>query len=371
MAITKVTSGVRTLGTGEVTTANMATDPTNASNLSSGSVPLAQLGNAPVTDITGLEDDIAILGFKVAVNGSLAKYNLVDQTVDAFETEDGIDASTSTDEVYNAAGNYYSCVGSETLLTQGGTAPTGVADSMLSVSGFSNWTASVLNDSATGGSGLLADGVGAGSYVMLDLGAGNEKNITKAGMYYQNTNIYCQFNSVEWSTDDATYTSIAFSTNIGGNPSASGWQRSDSFSGPGAKRYWRLIKANAATSGAWMSSLEWYHTPINASMNLVSNSTTAEAVPTKGDLVMTYTNGIGTATINTDIKGYVSRDNGSTYTEGTLVSQGDTGGHEIVSFHDLDVSGQPSGTTMRYKIALANQGLAKETRIQAVSLGWS
>jgi len=46
MALTKVTSGVRTLGTGEVATANMAVDPTNASNLSSGSVPAAQLANA-------------------------------------------------------------------------------------------------------------------------------------------------------------------------------------------------------------------------------------------------------------------------------------------------------------------------------------
>jgi len=355
----------------EVTTAKMATDPTNASNLSSGSVPLAQLGNAPATDTSGIEDDIALLGFKVAANGSLAKYNLVDQTVDAFETEGGIDTSTSTDEVYNAAGNYYSSVASETLLTQGGTAPDGVADSMLSVSGFNNWTASVLNDSSVGGSGLLADGVAAGGYVMLDLGDGNEKNITKAGMYYANTNCYCQFDSVEWSTDDVSYTSIAFSTNIGGTPSAAGQQRSNSFTGPGAKRYWRLIKANSAQSGSWMSGLEWWHTPINATMNLVSNSTTAEAVPTKGDLVMTYTNGIGTATINTDIKGYVSRDNGVTYTEGTLVSQGDTGSHEIVSFHDLDISGQPSGSTMRYKIGLENQGLSKETRIQAVSLGWS
>jgi hypothetical protein len=31
MALTKVTSGVRTLGTGEVATANMAVDPTNVS----------------------------------------------------------------------------------------------------------------------------------------------------------------------------------------------------------------------------------------------------------------------------------------------------------------------------------------------------
>jgi len=251
------------------------------------------------------------------------------------------------------------------------TIPRYQTDSMLSISGFTNWGVTVLNDIAEGGSGLNADGAGAGSYVMLDLGADNEKNITKAGMYYQNTNIYCQFDSVEWSTDNVSYTSIAFSSNIGGSPSAAGRQQSNSFTGPGAKRYWRLIKSNAAGSGGWMSSLQWYHTPINATMNLVSNSTTAEAVPTKGDLVMTYTNGIGTATINTDIKGYVSRDNGSTYTEGTLVSQGTTAGHEIVSLHDLDISGQPSGSTMRYKIGLENQGLSKETRIQAVSLGWS
>ena len=51
------------IATGEVTTAKMATDPTNASNLSSGSVPLAQLGNAPATDLSGLEDDIAVLAF--------------------------------------------------------------------------------------------------------------------------------------------------------------------------------------------------------------------------------------------------------------------------------------------------------------------
>ena len=35
---------------------------------------------ATPTDTTTIEDDIALLGFKVAVAGSMAKYNLVDQT---------------------------------------------------------------------------------------------------------------------------------------------------------------------------------------------------------------------------------------------------------------------------------------------------
>ena len=102
-----------------------------------------------------------------------------------------------------------------------------------------------------------------------------------------------------------------------------------------------------------------------------ANATAAQAVPTKGDMVMTYTNGAGTAVINTNIKGYVSRDGGTTYTQGTLVSQGTTGGHTIASFHDLDISGQPSGSSMRYKIETLVQSASLYTNIQAVSLGWS
>ena len=106
-------------------------------------------------------------------------------------------------------------------------------------------------------------------------------------------------------------------------------------------------------------------------MTLVSNSTTAEAVPTKGDIVMTYSNGAGTVTLNTDLKAYVSRDNGANYTQMTLASQGTSGGHEIVTAHDVDISSQPSGTAMRYKIETLNQSASKATYIQAVSLGWS
>ena len=110
----------------QVKTADMAVDPTNASNLTSGSVPLAQLGNAPATDTTSIEDDLALLGFKVAANGSLAKYNLDDQTVDAFEDATGIDAGASTNAIRDPSGNYYygstdSTGGTKTSYSSGGT----------------------------------------------------------------------------------------------------------------------------------------------------------------------------------------------------------------------------------------------------------
>jgi hypothetical protein len=106
-------------------------------------------------------------------------------------------------------------------------------------------------------------------------------------------------------------------------------------------------------------------------LTLISNSATASAQPDTADIVATYTNGAGTATLNTDLKYHVSRDNGTTYTEATMVSQGTSGGHLLVSARNIDISGQPAGTTMRYKVTSHNQSANKETRAQAVSLAWA
>ena len=101
MAITKVTEGVRTLGTGEVATANMATDPTNASNLSSGDVPLAQLGNV---DNSAVLNDIATLALHSAVQNNQAAYNLSNAFIDQYEDGSGIDAETDT--IRDSSGEY-------------------------------------------------------------------------------------------------------------------------------------------------------------------------------------------------------------------------------------------------------------------------
>ena len=66
------------------------------------------------------------------------------------------------------------------------------------------------------------------------------------------------------------------------------------------------------------------------------------------------------------------RDSGSTFTQGTLVDEGTWGTNKkILAFHDLDISGQPSGTDMCYKITTHNQSAgSKETKIHATSIGW-
>jgi hypothetical protein len=108
-------------------------------------------------------------------------------------------------------------------------------------------------------------------------------------------------------------------------------------------------------------------------MSLVSTATTAESAPTKGDIVFTYSNAVGTAVIGTDITAEYSADDGSNWTNfsiGPSDSQGTTGGHTIVTKHDVLLT-SASGTSMRYRIKTLNQSAAKATNIQAVSLGWS
>jgi len=108
-------------------------------------------------------------------------------------------------------------------------------------------------------------------------------------------------------------------------------------------------------------------------LTLQSVDTTAvDGAPTKADLIMLMENAAGTATLNTDIKGFISRDSGTTFTQGTLVDEGSygTSTKRIVAFHDLDISGQPSGTSICYKITTHNQSASKSTRIHAVSHGW-
>ena len=109
-----------------------------------------------------------------------------------------------------------------------------------------------------------------------------------------------------------------------------------------------------------------------SNMTAVSNAVTAQSQPSSSDFIMLMENKTGTATINTDIKAFVSRDNGSTFTQGTLVDEGTYATNtKILAFHDLDISSQPSGTQMVYKVQTFNQSSgSKVTAVKAVSLGW-
>ena len=85
-------------------------------------------------------------------------------------------------------------------------------------------------------------------------------------------------------------------------------------------------------------------------------------------VVITYTDQAGTTTLNTDLKVFLSADNGTTFTQVTLVSQPNFAtGIKMAKANDVTISN--TGTQLKYKVEFANQSSgSKETRVNGVSL---
>ena len=447
----------------------------------------SNLTNLPVlpSDINNLINNVAILGFKVATNGSLAKYNLVNQVIDEFTDASGIDASASTNEnlvdgyFRGASTGGYPTGGTVTTYSSGGT--TYRVHSFLSNGNFVAGSSGVVDMLIVGGGGgggnYLGGGGGggavlhvqnrtlsAGTYAVVrgNGGLGGQNNSDDgqigSGSYfgsdYASTNLYARPGGAAsghgngGASTSGTYATVVASTAITGTGNGGGGASAGASAGQGATPTTRTVTApsgetwtlysnqaggngtqggthasgggggadnnGVANSGAWgnggpgiqinITGNNYYwgggggggsHGDYDggdggtgivivryannqflttADLTLQSVDTTAvDGAPTKADLIILMENGVGTATLNTDIKGFISRDSGTTFTQGTLIDEGSygTSTKRIVAFHDLDISSQPSGTSVCYKITTHNQSAAsKETRITAVSHGW-
>ena len=487
------------LGTG-INVTNQITGVVPAANLGSGTASSSTYlaGDSTYKTISEYDDDklqsnIALLGFKTAVNGSLAKYNLQDQIIDEFTDATGIDAGNSTNErltsgVYDggvdstpsvtqdadatgtdgdytwykwtdtgATGSYETDVtqdheylivgggaGGASVHAGGGGAGGVLAATGLSLTGGNEYTVTVGaggasagtytfadgsdgDDSILSGTGittLTAGGGGGGSYYLGSAGAGRATNgngggggCSKSGGagdgagYAGGAGIWSTENPagggggaseagddgvsgkggdggdgvandiIETGTDvyyaggggGASYdndTNAGAGGNGGGgagsddeaaiagtaNTGGGGGGSHNGASGAGGSGIVILRRLTTATSGG-------------EDLTLQSTANTASTSSTKADLIMLMENGAGTASINVDIKGYVTANGGTNWTEGTLVDEGTWGTNKkIYAFHDATVTG---GTDMRYKITTHNQSAgSKETKIHAVSLGW-
>ena len=455
------------LGTGNITGHNLHSTGiiTATSFVASGTITGEHHGDganltnvASSSDLNTLENNVAILGFKVATNGSLARYSLVNQVIDEFNDATGIDASASTNELL--INGYYT----------GGTSTSGNATggTVTTVSGYKyhQFTHTGRYNGQSGGSNytttynFVVPGTGTLEYLVVGGGGRGESSHTgwnqqgyskggQGGLRQHNSSFSATAqtytivvgggaqgwtDSTNWSGANssafgvtanggagsyntgtgidggyyANFSQFGYSTNtyaggygwFGGN---GGSGRSDggtvSYGGKGGGGHGDNGTLGAAQSGgngvggggggagqlyaagngghgvvlvryannAFTSLTE------GGDLTLQSVDTTAvDGAPTKADLIMLIENFAGTATLNTDIKGYISRDSGTTFTQGTLVDEGSyaTSTKKIIAFHDLDISGQPSGTSVCYKITTHNQSASKKTRIHAVSYGW-
>ena len=122
----------------------------------------------------------------------------------------------------------------------------------------------------------------------------------------------------------------------------------------------------ASGSGTWDTDTSQLGSS-SATGNFISNTITAPSSTNKVGVLITYVDGYGSATVNTDIKLYLSADNGSNYTQVTLVNLPDFAtGVKMAVANDVTVT---AGTQLKYKVEFANQAVgSKETRLTGVSL---
>ena len=367
MAITKVTEGVRTLGTGEVATANMATDPTNASNLSSGDVPLAQLGNV---DNSAVLNDIATLALHSAVQNNQAAYNLSNAFVDQYEDSTGIDVLT--DVVRNVSGEYMSSIAESTAYDSGDRSST------ITVSTDATTTRSVTNivdgSTAVGDSFYFASSQ-SGKYLRFQFDAtkkisgikfvNDEDSTSDQGTWkWQGSD-----NGASWTDIGSTF---AFTNDVMVGGAGGYTVLGDTMSGNTTSYiYYQMLQ----TAGTTDSNSNWMEInflitgdAVSASGNYTSTTETAVSTVSSMGIVVLYKNNEGTATLDTDLIAQVSANGGTNYTSAPLTAAGTfSTGINIAVANDLTISN--TGTAPKFKISFANQAAAsKETQVHGVAL---
>ena len=282
----------------------------------------------------------------------------------------------SANVTYDAAGDYYHnpAGGQYSLLTN----IDGAVYSHSSTHPGDYGGANAFN--GDGDTSRWASNAGTSSgYIQIDLGAGNEQTLVKiimttgAGGNQQGTDGF----TFQGSNDGSSYTTLytmGNGTSVAVFGSGTGLATVPfTFTNTTAYRYYKCnvtqVGIPGARSIASIHELEGYGAVTDpASMTIVSKTFTAQTAPSEASLVLLH-QPVDSVTLNTDVLAYISRDGGTTYTQGTLASGGEySTGINILTINGLDISAQPSGTNMKYKIVTAN---TKEQRFHGSWLQWS
>lgn len=378
------------------------------------------------------EVNILLNAFRLAINGSLVKFNLMDGIMDEFEDESGIDTGTSENETYDATDDLYSpCSNTVLLLHCNGTdGSTDIPDSSdsdhevtcvgtaeLDIDQKKFGTASVIFD---GNSDYLSIPYSAdfefgngdftidfqcrfndqSSPALQVLFSRNPASDRAFACYFNNIdntlhfagywNSAAQDISFAWSPTDDVWYHIAFVRNGADLKGyVNGTQVGDTYNfstySIKASASALYIGENVTEGGYWLNGwldeiriikgkAKWTEnfTPptsehdLMENMTLVSNTATAETEPDTVRITI-FEEDVDAITINTDLKAYISRDEGVTYTQATLSDEGDYESGKQILTKSVDISGQPSGTSMKYKIETLNN---KNLKLHGVGLLW-
>jgi hypothetical protein len=294
------------------------------------------------TRLGTIERQLAVLSLELLASTSLARQETDDGFVDSLNDEAGI--QTKTNATYDSTNDLYYPV--LTAATYGSDFCTG--GTATSSTQWAGMPPSQAFDNNASVRFALASGYSTG-WLKYDLGAGVTKIARKITLQsYLNQ---CVLNwSLDGSNNDSTWTNIASGTH-GNNNDVETWY----FANSTAYRYYRLNIDSSIGNGINVSEMELMECTAEAYYNNVTlESTTCAADAAPGNAQALFlVNPIQALTLNTDIKGYVSRNGGTNYTEFTLALK-ETFGSGLLLYGSDEAITTTSGTNMRIKLTSHN-----------------
>jgi hypothetical protein len=316
--------------------------------------------------IKWLEDNLALNTIRDIVDAGWTIQEMVDGFVDEFNDETGVGTADSTNETYDAAGDYYHnprTFGAES----GGSAYDPDSEWSQEANAFDDTT------SQAGAASAFIVSADTSEHILgYDLGAGNGKAVQDVTIYAPNdTGLFGSGSSFNYrllgSNDGSTWTELAADTSAG-NLSTSQTKTLTSTDQVTDYRYIAVGLQSNATSNINVAELEFsIQTSPPPNMTLVSEVETADAQPDTARAVIVV-QPVGSITLNTDLICEITRDNGTTWTAGTLVEEADYDANsKVYTTTDVDLTAQDPGTSMRVRVRTLNN---KEIRVHAWVLQW-
>ena len=366
-----------------------------ASSFSGSGANLTNLPDQSFND-DKIVNDISTLALKVSALENSTASNTNSTFVDTFQDSAGI--STITNSSRDTTGEYITTIvdtwGSETLW--------GTTD--LDINSFQSYA--TPGTSVFGGVGAnMIDNVvadqqygfylpapsgytrGFGYKFGADSDFGVKTRITEIHLGNCRTNARFQDYKVQTSNDGTNWTDQEITASANASQQSSTVVRmanSDTYSNAVLNSYFQGTSTasavrvmfsgyyNAGNTNAGISEFKMkafkYTGNVYASGSFQSVTINAAATTSKMGVVITYTDHAGTATLNTDLKVYLSANNGTNYTQVTLVAQPNFAtGVKMAKANDVTISN--TGTQLKYKVEFANQSEgSKVTRVTGVSL---
>ena len=367
-----------------------------------GTIADARISSSSVTQhVTAFDDnnivnDISILALKVSALENSASSNTNSTFVDTFQDSAGI--STITNSSRDTTGEYITTIidtwGTETLWQT----------TDLDINSFQVYATPGTSAFGSVGTNMINGSNSAGAYGFYlpspnaytrgfgykfgaDSDFGVKTRITEIHLTNNRTNARFQDYKVQTSNDGTNWTDQEITASGNASQQTTTVVRMANVDNDSNAVLNSYFQGTATASAVRVMFNGWYNAgndnagigefkmkafkytgAVYATGSFQSVTINAAATTSKMGVVITYVNASGTATLNTDLKVYLSADNGSNYTQVTLVAQPDfaTG---IKSAKANDVTISNTGTQLKYKVEFANQSEgSKVTRVTGVSV---